>query len=466
MKNSEILNIQNRIKNNSKEFQSYYQNTLSDLKKNKKLNAYLDLVENYKYANDNPSSKLNKILYAVKDNINVKDTITTGGSLFFENYKSTYTATVVKLLDKAGAIPICKANLDEFGLGGTGLFSAYGDVINPLDETRIAGGSSSGSAVLVAKKIVSFALGTDTGDSIRMPASFLGVYGYKPTYGLVSRFGVFPYSPSIDHVGVFANSVEDIAIVMDVINQHDSNDFTSQDIKLDFLKDFDKVDNKVKVATLTNVVNLLNTKEKKLFISTLQKISKEFQIYESSLPIELIHLIPVVYEILSYSEAVSCYQNIIGISFGKKGQGKTFEEKIIDTRTKNFGKELKKRFVLGSFTTLKENEKLLLKCKKIRRLIVDKAEELLKKYDFIIMPGASSIAPKVSDVKQNKTKPSDVDNYLQIANFGGFPSLTIPMGKIDNIPIGINIMGRINSDNKLLAFAKKIDSLIGEQNEK
>lgn len=464
--NSEILNTQNKIKNNSKEFENYYQNTIKDLKKNKKLNAYLNLVENYQYATDNPKSPLNKILYAVKDNINVRDTITTGGSLFFENYKSTYTATVVKLLDKAGAIPICKSNLDEFGLGGTGLFSAYGDVLNPFDETRIAGGSSSGSAVLVAKKLVTFALGTDTGDSIRMPASFLGVYGYKPTYGLVSRFGVFPYSPSIDHVGVFANSVDDVAIVMDTINQHDSNDFTSQDIKLDFLSELDKVDKKAKVVTLTNVVDLLGKEEKKLFTNTLNKISKEFKIHEGSLPIDLIHLVPVVYEILSYSEAVSCYQNITGIPFGKKGKGKTFEEKIIDARTKNFGKELKRRFVLGSFVTLKENEELLLKCKKIRRLIVDKVGELFKKYDYIIMPGASSIAPKVSDVKNNKTKPSDVDNYLQIANFGGFPSLTIPMGKINNMPIGINIMGKINSDNKLLALAKRIDSLIGDKNEK
>ncbi len=457
---SEILNIQKTIKNNDDEFKKYYEKTLNQVEENKKLNAFLSLVKNYKYVKNNQSSNLNKILYAVKDNINVKDTITTGGSLFFENYKSPYSASVIKLLDKAGAIPICKTNLDEFGLGGTGLFSAYGDVLNPIDETRIAGGSSSGSAVLVAKKIVAFALGTDTGDSIRMPASFLGVYGYKPSYGLVSRFGVFPYSPSIDHVGVFANSVTDVALVMDVINEYDENDYTSQVTKIDFFKNINNFDKNVKVTYFDNVIQLLNQEEKKLFLESVKKISNEVVFSSETYPIDLIRLIPVVYEILSYSEAVSCYQNITGVPFGKKGTGNTFEEKIINTRSKNFGKELKRRFVLGSYVTLKENEDILLKCKKIRRLIVEKINEIFNKYDFIIMPGAGSIAPKVKDVKENKFNATDVDNYLQIANFGGFPSFTIPMGKINNMPIGINIMGKINSDAKLIAFANKIDKLI------
>ncbi|MDE5949788.1 MAG: hypothetical protein K2J02_01565 [Malacoplasma sp.] len=457
---SEILSIQKEIKNNDSNFKKYYEDTLDQLNKNKKLNAFLSLVKNYQYVKNNPSSNLNKILYAVKDNINVRDTITTGGSLFFENYKSPYSASVIKLLDDAGAIPICKTNLDEFGLGGTGLFSAYGDVLNPIDESRIAGGSSSGSAVLVAKKIVAFALGTDTGDSIRMPASFLGVYGYKPSYGLVSRFGVFPYSPSIDHVGVFANSVADVAIVMDVINQHDKKDFTSQITKIDFYQNINNFDKKTKIVYFSNIVDLLNQEEKKLFLNTIEKIGKNSIIHKETYPVDLLHLIPVVYEILSYSEAVSCYQNITGVPFGKKGVGKTFEEKIIDVRSKSFGKELKRRFVLGSYVTLKENEDILLKCKKIRRLIVEKINDIFKKYDFIVMPGAGSIAPKVKDVKENKFKSTEADNYLQIANFGGFPSFTIPMGKIQNMPIGINVMGKINSDAKLVAFTNMIDKLI------
>lgn len=461
MKNSEIIKAINKIKNNQNGFKQYYDETLKQLKENKNLNAWLELIENYQYAKDNSESKINKILYAVKDNINVLNTTTTGGSLFFKNYKSPYSATVIKLLDEAGAIPICKSNLDEFGLGGTGLYSAYGYVKNPYDETRISAGSSSGSAVLVAKKIVTFALGTDTGDSIRMPASYLGIYGYKPSYGLISRFGVFPYSPSFDHVGLLTNSVYDIALVMDYINKHDKQDFTSQVVELEFIKEIENCNIDGNLVYFSDMVDLLNPKEKSLFLETINKIKKFYNLVSDIYPMELIDLIPSVYQILSYSEAVSCYQNITGIPFGTKEKGNNFAEKAIATRTKNFGRELKTRFVLGTYCTLEDNyENVFLKCKKMRRLIVDEAKKLLEKYDFFIMPGSFSIAPKVEDVLAKRIVPTRVDNYLQIANFGGFPSITIPMGKIDGMPIGINIMGKINSDAKLLAVAKKIDALI------
>lgn len=465
MKYSEILKIKNNLKTQN-DFLDYYNSTLKNLQENASLNAYLQLIENYKYA-QNSNSVLANVLYAVKDNINVLDTTTTGGSLFFKDYKSPYSASVIENLNAVGAIPICKANLDEFGLGGTGLFSAYGFVKNPYDETRISAGSSSGSAVLVAKKLVAFSLGTDTGDSIRMPSSYLGIYGFKPSYGVVSRFGVFPYSPSLDHVGVMANSVYDIALVMDVIAKHDPQDFTSQNVNFDFVNKINE-QNDFLITSFNNITELLGESEKDLFNKTLSKIQQHFKFETETYPLELIKLIPRVYEILSYSEAVSCYQNITGIPFGDKQDGKGFEQKTINTRTKNFGKELKRRFVLGAYCTLANNyEEVFLKCKKIRRLIVEKVEKTLEQYDFIIMPGSASIAPKVNDVLEGKVVPNDVDNYLQIANFGGFPSITIPMGKIDNMPIGINIMGKINSDEKLLAIANKIDRIIkGEYDEK
>lgn len=461
MKNSRILQIRKQLDNTSLSFENYYKNTIKNLNDNKHLNACLEIVEDYKYANNNDKSKLNNILYAVKDNINVLDTTTTGGSLFFKNYKSPYSASVIKLLDDAGAIPICKANLDEFGLGGTGLFSAYGYVKNPLDETRISAGSSSGSAVLVAKDLIAFALGTDTGDSIRMPASYLGIYGYKPTYGLISRYGVFPYSPSLDHVGLLTNSIYDIAIVMDYINKHDDKDFTSQKTELSFEKNVLNFDQSSKICFFDNIVNLLNKDEKELFLNSINKINQTISISKDNFKIDLIHLIPRVYEILSYSEAVSCYQNITGIPFGDKVDGSTFEEKTINARTKNFGSELKRRFVLGSYCTLEGNyEDVFLKCKKIRRLIVNEAEKHFKNFDFFIMPGSATIAPKVEDVLNGNVAPNDVDNYLQVANFGGYPSITIPMGKINGMPMGINIMGKINSDDKLLALAYKIDQIL------
>lgn len=460
--NSEILKINSAIKNNEKNLKNYHLQTFKDLDKHKNLNANLFTINNYKYAKKNNDSLLNNICYSVKDNINIVDTITTGGSLFFKDYVSPFSASVIEKLNSYGAIPVSKSNLDEFGLGGTGLFSAFGNVLNPFDNSRITGGSSSGSAVHVATKVVPFSLGTDTGDSIRLPASYNGVCGFKPTYGVVSRYGVFPYSPSLDHVGVFANSINDIAIVMDAISGYDENDFTSQDVKFNFFKNINNIDQEWKIGYFENIVNYLEDKYKKLFLDSIKKISKFFyQISKYKFPISLMKLVPTVYEILSYSEAVSCYQNITGVNFGLKGEGKNFFEKAVDTRTKNFGLELKRRFVLGAYCTLSQNyEDIFLKCKKIRRLIVEKSNEIFKKCDFIIMPGSSCVAPKIDDVLNKKLKQNYNDTYLQIANFGGYPSITIPMGYVDNMPIGINITGNINQDEKVLAFSLKIKKLL------
>lgn len=467
MNNSNIIKIQEKLKSKLISQNNYFKQTLLELDNNRDLNAHLEVINSYKYNINNNDSLLNNIYYAVKDNINVLDTITTGGSLFLKNYKSPYSASVIKFLDQAGAIPICKANLDEFGLGGTGLYSAYGYVKNPLDETRITSGSSSGSAVLVAKNIVPFALGTDTGDSIRMPSSFLGIYGFKPTYGLVSRYGVFPYSPSLDHVGVMTNSIYDIMLVMNHIAKYDENDFTSQNININFLQEPSGI-RKPKVCYFKNVTDLLNEKEKKLFYDTLDSISSVCEISAQFFSDKLLDLIPTIYEILSYSEAVSCYQNITGIPFGEKDNAKNYIEKVINTRTKNFGNELKRRFVLGSYCTLEDNyEEIFLKCKKIRKLIVDESLKFFKEYDYFIMPSSFSIAPKITDVLNGKFSRTRVDNFLQVANFGGFPSLTIPMGKIENMPMGINICGNNNTDSNLLWFSMKIDCIIrGVKNER
>lgn len=171
---------------------------------------------------------LNNIPYVLKDNIATKDIVTTGGSLFLKNYLPPFSATVFELLEMNGALLVGKANMDEFGLGGTGSYSAFGVVHHPENSSLIAGGSSSGSAYAVAKDIVPFSIATDTGDSIRRPASICNVVGFKPTYGLISRNGVFPYAPSMDHVGIFAKFVSDIAIVSDVVIKHDKTDFSSQ----------------------------------------------------------------------------------------------------------------------------------------------------------------------------------------------------------------------------------------------
>ena len=459
---SKIIDLQKTFQKDNLKINDFVSATIVNLKKNKALNAYISLIEKHQeLKNKTSDSLLYGIPYAIKDNINVFGTFTTGGSRFFENYKSCYDATVISLLNDSGAVPVVKANLDEFGLGGTGTFSGYGRVINPLDQNRITSGSSSGSAVLVADDSVPFALGTDTGDSIRKPASYLGIIGYKPTYGLVSRYGVFPYAPSLDHVGLLAKSVTDIAIVADVICKYDENDFTSQrqDVH-NFYKNINNLKDKYKLVYFKNIIKYMDDKCKNLFIETISKLKneKKIEICEIDFPEELISAISSIYKIISYSEAVSCYQNITGIPFGKKINSASFFETIAKTRSKYFGNELKRRFVFGSYCTLKDNYLgILFLSKKIRRIIVEKASELFAKYDFVVMPGSSSYAPTIDELENKIYKDTYVDDYLQIANFGGFPSLTLPMGKVNDNYIGINFMGNINYDQELLIFCKFIN---------
>ncbi len=426
---------------------------------NKDLNFILSNID-YKNNIDGP---LSKYVYIIKDNISMKNTITTGGSLFLKDYKSPYDATVIELLNNAGAIPIAKSNLDEFGLGGTGLYSGYGYVKNPYDKNRITGGSSSGSAVAQALKCCDFALGTDTGDSIRKPASYLGVIGYKPSYGIISRYGVLPYAPSLDHVGLFAKNFKVIFDVMKVIGKYDPKDFSSQDSNIDFNFINFKLNN-LKICVIDEMYNDLDEQVKKLFDDTISKLNLKMN--KISFNQDLLSLVSSTYQILTYAESVSCYQSFTGITFGSKEEGNNFEEIARNSRSKNFGSELKRRFTIGSYCTINENyEELFLKSKKIRTLIKNEMDNILKKHHFVISLGSNNIAPLVEDVLNKKDYlSSNVDNILQISNFGGYPSITIPMGKINGMSIGINITSRFNSDQYLLSFAKIFYDIIRMEN--
>ena len=429
-----------------------YETSLKQLNSIKDYNASLATAP-FKHT-PNKDSLLDGIVYSLKDNIATKGITTTGGSLFLKNYVPQYDATVKTLLEDAGAVLLSKDNLDEFGLGGTGTFSAYGLVTNPLDKTRITGGSSSGSAVLVQQKIVNFAIATDTGDSIRKPASYLGIYGYKPTYGLVSRYGVYPYAPSIDHVGVLANSLEDIAIVLSYIVKKDEKDYSSVSIKdNNFYKNL-KPNTKAKLCVLNESLEYMEKDEKEAFSKYLKDLEKDFSITYVDFGKELVNLIDPIYKALSYSEASTCYANLNGILFGEHEDGKDFYEMAKKSRTKYFGKQLKRRFIIGSYATLHMNfNDIYLKAKQIRTLIINRANELFKDYDALIMSGASRVAPTVKDVNGGVQYANASDDTLQIANFAGLPSLTIPAVVVNNLPLGVNITGKQKDDQNVLNIA-------------
>ncbi len=405
----------------------------------------------------NPNSKLNGAIYSLKDNIATKGCTTTGGSKFLENYVPEYDATVKTLLDQAGAICVSKDNLDEFGLGGTGLFSGFNIVHNPFDEKRISGGSSSGGACMVAQGIVPFSICTDTGDSIRKPASFQGLVGFKPTYGAISRYGVYPYAPSLDHVGIIAHSVEDVATVFSVIAKQDDNDMTSIDLSSDYTKNL-KANKTAKLVVLKDALDNMEPGEQKEFKAYLENLTKQgFKIAYEEFDKKLLALIDPIYKAISYGEASTCWANLTGILFGQNKGGKNFEEIIMNNRSEYFGRQLKRRFVIGSLVTSKEYyEDVFNASKKVRTLLIKRANELLNKYDALITPGASRIAPLIEDELNHKPTCSICDDALQIANFAGLPSITVPAIKYNNMFVGINITCQLKKDQDVLNIAQAI----------
>ena len=436
------------------------------------INIYVTIMDKYKsYCKS--KSILTDIPYALKDNFSTKGILTTASSNILKDYIPIYDSTVYKKLKDSGAILVGKTVLDELAMGGTGTTGHTGIVRNPWNKTRMIGGSSSGSCAAVALGIVPFAIGSDTGDSIRKPASYGGVVGYKPTYGLISRYGLFAFASSLDHVGCFARSVKDIAYVTDIVKGYDKNDMTS-------LQDNDKVysktlDNSIKGKKLFYIkeacdINEYKEKDEMLinvlnsFHNNLNKLCKiGFQIEEVSINRDLLNALYPTYCTISCAEATSNNSNLTGIQFGSRGHGESIENIVFDARTKGFSELIKRRFVIGSYVLQKENqEKLFLNACRVRRMVVDKMNNLFKEYDGLIMPAAGSIAPKFEDKSDKLTdKYLILENHLVIGNFGGFPSITLPSGMIEDMPIGINLTGRIFEDDVLLNMANKIEKELG-----
>lgn len=438
----------------------------------KAYNSFVTILDEYKKDGE---GILSDIPYALKDNISTKGILTTASSNILKDYVPVYDATVYKKLKEAGAVLVGKTVLDELAMGGTGTTGHTGVVRNPWDKTRIMAGSSAGSASSVALGIVPFSIGSDTGDSIRKPAAFGGIVGFKPTYGRVSRYGLFAFASSLDHVGCFARCVKDIAYVTDVIKGHDSNDMTSlpDDNKI-YSENLDK-DIKGKklfyIKEACDLENYKNAKDEELN-ETLTKFhenlnilrDKGFIIEEVSIDKSLLEALYPTYMAISCAEATSNNANLTGISFGPRGEGRNINDIMFDARTKGFSELIKRRFVLGSFILQRENqEKLFLNAQRIRRMIVDRINELFKKYDGMIMPSSGGIAPHFEDSSE---KLSDryliLENHLVIGNFGGFPSISIPSGFANKMPISINLTGRVMEDDVVLNMAYKIEEALDE----
>lgn len=408
------------------------------------------------------------IPYVAKDNFSTKDIPTTASSNVLNGYKPLFDATVIARLKEKKAVLIGKTTLDELAMGGTGTTGHLGKTFNPYDpkHEHMMGGSSCGSAAAVAAGIVPFALGSDTGDSVRKPASYGGIIGVKPTWGRISRYGLFPFAPSLDHVGYFTRYAEDAALLLNLFAGRDENDSTSSVKPVDdYVAESKQELMGARIAVLDDIVDSINDFAiKQAFNDTLKKLETMGCIINHvEFDKDLLEAIYATYFVISCAEATSNDANLDGIKFGPFYGGNTYQEVMANARTKGFSELIKRRFVIGSFCLMSENQHdLFLRAQKLRAKIVERVNEILKDNDFIFVPAAPSVAPKF---ESSSDKLSDeyliADNHLALGNFSGLPSITMPLGYENGLPFGVNFMGRAFEEGKLFAICQEFENITG-----
>lgn len=437
-----------------------------------KCNAFVTILDDAK-EKEVTSDLLSGIPYGIKDNYSTKGILSTGSSNTLKDYVPFFTATAIENLSKHGAVAVNKTVMDEFGMGGTGTTGHTGVVRNPWDTKRMCAGSSSGSAAAVAAGVYPYATGSDTGDSIRKPAAYCGIVGYKPTYGMISRYGLFPFASSLDHCGALTRSVEDAAIVVDAMKGIDKLDMTSWDSSNIHL--YESLNGNVKgkklcyVKEICDIANYPNaTDELKEHLQNFRNClevckSLGMEVEEVSVDKTLLNALASVYVVISCAEATSNMSNLTGLIFGPRSEGRDYIESMKDYRTKGFSPLIKRRFVIGSYVLQAQNkDRYFHNAQRVRRLLVDEWNKLFEKYDAVILPvgsGPAKLLEKNDDMLDNDT--TVLEEHLQIGNFGGFPSITIPDGFVNSLPVGVNITGKCYDDENVLNIAYALEEKLG-----
>ena len=327
-----------------------------------------------------------------------------------------------------------------------------------------------GSAVLVASGAVPFAIGSDTGDSVRKPASFVGIVGVKPTYGRISRYGIIPYASSLDHVGYFTRCVEDAALALEVLAGRDDKDMTSSFREVEnYLANLNGDLSGKTIGIMGNVIDAIKSEE---VLGLFNDLVEKCKI--AGAVIKMIHMDPIrlrtclpVYYIVANSEATANHSNLDGVRFGMQEWGDSLEELMTNSRTKGFSFLLRKRFIIGSYSLADENQDLLLrKAQKVRRLLVADFKAALADIDVLIAPASSDVAPLLTDTSADQLSARYLiaENHMVLGNFSGYPSMTIPMGKINGLPIGINLTAKPFEEQLMFDIALGMENLAGCKN--
>ena len=407
------------------------------------------------------------IPYLAKDNFSTKGIETTASSNVLSGYVPLFDATVIAKLAEKKCVLIGKTTLDELAMGGTGTTGHKGITFNPYDpsHSRMVGGSSCGSAAAVASAIVPFALGSDTGDSVRKPASFAGLVGMKPTWGRISRYGLFPFAPSLDHVGFFTRNVEDSAIVLEALAGRDEMDSTSSFEPVGhYVPDSVSLKGK-KIVVIREIVDSISDAHVLTsFYASLKAMEEQgAEILFVNFGHPELQAIYATYIVISCAEATSNDANLDGIKFGPFRGGNSYQEVMSNARTQGFSELIKRRFVIGSFALMRENQDVLfLRAQKVRAKIVDRLTTILQEADAVYVPAAPSIAPLLQNSSDKLSNEYLIaDNHLALGNFAGLPSVTIPLTIENGMPVGVNLMTKAFDEATLYEIAKALEDITG-----
>ena len=419
------------------------------------IGAYVEQLTNSEL-----NSQCEGIPIAIKDNINVKNWEITGGSNILKGYISPYNATVINNLEKAGLAPFGKANMDEFAMGSSTESSCYGKTLNPVDNSKVPGGSSGGSAAAVAAGIAVAALGSDTGGSIRQPAAYCGCVGMKPTYGRVSRFGLGAYSSSLDQIGPITQNVEDAAILYDIISGHDPLDSTSSTKESEAVAPKLDADKKLTIAVIDNYIDQASDEVKvghEIAINAL-KAAGHTIIHKNMVDTSKILS---SYYIVATAEASANLSRLDGVRYGNRKGDAGLKDMYVKTKSEGFGPEVQKRIMLGSFVLSSGYyDAYYIKAQKVRHLIKDEYEEIFKEADLILSPVAPTTAPEFGSFKTSlEMYLSDI--YTISVNLAGLPAISVPVcNDKDGMPVGLQLIGNAFEEQTVFDGALSLEKQV------
>jgi aspartyl-tRNA(Asn)/glutamyl-tRNA(Gln) amidotransferase subunit A len=448
---------------------------LDAIEKNHHLNAFLEVYKaealeraaalDLRRSEGKPFSRMHGVVVGLKDVLSHKDHTLTASSRILENFTAIYDATVVKKLVDDEAIIIGRQNCDEFAMGSSNENSAFGPVKNALDESRVPGGSSGGSAVSVQAGLCMISLGSDTGGSVRQPADFCGVVGLKPTYGRVSRYGLIAYASSFDQVGIFAGSVEDAGLVLEVIAGPDEFDSTVSSAPVPvFSEELQNGASCWRIAYFKEALehpglDLAIRQQTEAFI---KKLTDQGHIVEA-IDFELLEYVVPTYYILTTAEASSNLQRFDGVKYGFRAKGEQMDLTSLykSTRSQGFGKEVQRRIMLGTFVlSAGYFDAYFTKAQKVRKMLSDTTKEIFSKYDAIISPTVPSPAFRIGEMSNDPVEMFLADIYTVFANLVGIPGISLPLFRHPNgMPFGLQVMTSHYKEVPLLRLSKQLSEL-------